>query len=123
MMKNEKNIFAIGSILMAVSIMLGAFAAHSLKDIWSEYSLDVFDKAVRYMLYHSLGILILGTLITRYQKLSNAVLFFLVGILLFSGSLILLAATHIKILGAITPLGGLAFIFGWLYTTYIFLKK
>ena len=113
------NWSAIAAILMALSVILGAFGAHGLKDRLSPYALDVYEKAVLYHFLHTFGIF-LAAILAKIELLSSAgasrvsFLFFL-GILLFSGSLYLLAISGVRVLGAITPLGGLAFIAGWLW--------
>lgn len=110
---------AIGAILMALGVMLGAFGAHALKDRLDAYSLDVYQKAVFYHFIHALGILI----VARTQSASNTVCaLLLAGIVLFSGSLYLLALTGTRALGAITPFGGLAFIAAWLLLAYHLLR-
>jgi len=98
-----------------LSVAIGAFGAHSLKNVLDEYGKSVFEKAVLYQMFHSMALLAVGVL----QHLFNGISFspagfgFLIGILLFSGSLYALAMTGTKWLGAITPIGGLAFLFGW----------
>lgn len=95
---------------------LGAFGAHALKSKISMDMLAVYQTGVSYQFYHSLALLLLGLLMihydNKYLRLSGVM--FGVGILLFSGSLYLLAITGIKQLGIVTPFGGVAFLFGWL---------
>lgn len=112
---------------MASGITLGAFGAHGLKDRLSEYQLDIWEKAVFYQLIHGLAILAICLLsrteflsLSSGNKLSAAFLF---GILFFSGSLYALALTNIKWLGAITPIGGLAFIIGWIVLCVLSFKQ
>jgi uncharacterized membrane protein YgdD (TMEM256/DUF423 family) len=88
--------------------MAGAFAAHGLKPRLSADALAIFETGARYQMYHALA-MALAALIAQ----TRAAALFLVGIILFSGSLYLLALTGIGILGAITPIGGLCFIAGW----------
>ena len=101
-----------------LAVMTGAFAAHGLKQVLDTYSLGLFETAARYQMYHAIALLIVGVISTmpqfspRWVKL--AAFAFMLGIILFSGSLYLIALSGIKWLGAITPLGGVAFIFGWL---------
>lgn len=99
-----------------LSVILGAFAAHGLKDKLSSSMLDVFQTGVQYQLAHSLAILLLVAL---YRTMPNQWLVWgasamAIGVLLFSGSLYLLALTQLKWFGPITPLGGLCFIAGWI---------
>ena len=114
-----------GSINAALAVLLGAFAAHGLKNRLSDYSLNVFNTATEYHFYHALGLLIVGIIMhlgisTKPAGISG--LLMLIGIMLFSGSLYLLALTGIKWLGAITPLGGIAFISGWIFLAIAFSK-
>jgi uncharacterized membrane protein YgdD (TMEM256/DUF423 family) len=100
--------------LLAVAI--GAFGAHALKARLDAYSLGVFETAVQYQFYHSLALLGVGILLLHQPQvalLRSSGWLFLIGMILFSGSLYLLALSGVKWLGAVTPLGGLAFIAGW----------
>ncbi len=107
-----------GAAFAMLAVILGAFAAHGLKQMLAPYDLAIFETAARYQMYHAIALLIVGILAsmpqfsTRWLKLAAIV--FVLGIFLFSGSLYLLALSGIKWLGAVTPLGGVAFIFGWL---------
>ena len=109
-----------GSISCALCVIIGAFGAHGLKDILNEYGKDIFGKANLYHFIHSIGLIINGILEKIFIDINLTLTgyLFLVGILLFSFSLYLLAITDIKILGAITPFGGLCFIIGWLYMAF-----
>ena len=105
-----------GALSCGVAVGLGAFGAHALKDVLSPDALATFETGVRYQFYHSLGILGVALLWFRLQNTRIATLagwLFLVGIVLFSGSLYLLAITGIRWIGAFTPIGGLAMIAGW----------
>jgi uncharacterized membrane protein YgdD (TMEM256/DUF423 family) len=114
---------ATGAILMALGVMLGAFGAHALKDRLDAYSLDVYQKAVFYHFIHALGILIVARTSTLTQSASTTICaLLLAGIVLFSGSLYMLAITGTRALGAITPFGGLAFIAAWLLLAYHLLR-
>jgi len=107
----------IGALLAMLSVALGAFGAHILEDRLSADALDVYDTAVQYQMFHSVGILLVALLIDRLPSRSLAfwaARLMIVGIVLFSGSLYALAFSGIKILGAITPIGGVAFIAGWI---------
>ena len=98
------------------SVLMGAFGAHALKDKLSEYSMSIYDKAVFYQVFHAIGILIITILgqLFNTQDFNISGWLFVIGILLFSGSLFILSVTGIKWLGAITPIGGVMFIVGWL---------
>lgn len=109
---------ATGAILLALAVALGAFGAHALRARLDAYSMGVWEKAVFYHFIHALGLLIVailpktGTFPEGAAGTVCAVL--LAGILIFSGTLYLLALTGNRMLGAITPIGGVAFIVGWL---------
>ena len=116
------NWTAIGAVFMALAVMLGAFGAHGLKDRLSEYSMTVYEKAVFYHFVHAIGILLVA-LLARASAISgagaNRIGWLLsVGILLFSGSLYALAISGVRALGAVTPLGGVAFIAAWCVLAY-----
>ena len=118
---------AIGAALMALGVMLGAFGAHALKERLDAYSMDVYQKAVFYHFIHALGILIVSTLrmtgALKDSACTTVCALLLAGILLFSGSLYLLAVTGSRGLGAVTPFGGLAFIAAWLLLAYRLLRS
>ena len=111
----------IGSILMFLSVALGAFGAHALRGKISDHYLEIFKTGVLYHFMHALGLFVIAWLSTQIAdpKLNCVGGLFIAGIILFSGSLYLLAATGIKWLGAITPLGGLSFLVGWLLLFFI----
>jgi uncharacterized membrane protein YgdD (TMEM256/DUF423 family) len=98
-----------------LSVALGALGAHSLRKVMTEYGVSIYEKAVLYQMFHSLALFGVGLLQRAFKEmsLSPAGYGFLVGVLLFSGSLYILALTGARWLGAITPAGGLAFLFGW----------
>ena len=113
--------------MLALAVGLGAFGAHGLKDRLAAYSMGVYEKAVLYHFFHALGILLVALLgrsgvISASGEARTAWLLF-AGIVLFSGSLYVLAVSGIRGLGAITPLGGLAFIAGWLALAYEALRS
>lgn len=111
------NFSAVGAVLLALAVMLGAFGAHGLRSRLDAYSLDVYEKAVFYHFLHATGLLIVPVMaklgMTSDAGASRVCWLLAVGILIFSGSLYTLAITGVRTLGAITPLGGLAFIAGW----------
>jgi uncharacterized membrane protein YgdD (TMEM256/DUF423 family) len=105
------------SVLGFLSVALGAFGAHALKSKFSDYQLDIFHTGVQYQFYHALALGLIGALLLKNPDLGllkNAGWAFTFGTLVFSGSLYLLAFTQIKILGAITPIGGVSFLIGWI---------
>ena len=103
-----------------LSVALGAFGAHSLKNILDEYGKSVYEKAVLYQMFHSMALFAVGVLQHLFKGIpfSPAGFGFLIGILLFSGSLYVLAISGVKWLGAITPVGGLSFLFGWAWLIF-----
>jgi uncharacterized membrane protein YgdD (TMEM256/DUF423 family) len=116
------NWTAAGAFLMALGVAMGAFGAHALRTRLDAYSLSVYEKAVFYHFIHALGILIVAAL-ARAGAISATAQgrvgwLLLIGIIFFSGSLYALALTGVRMLGAITPIGGLAFIAGWLWLVY-----
>ncbi len=116
-----------GSILMALGVVLGAFGAHGLRERLDPYSMSVYEKAVFYHFIHGLGLLVVA-LLPRTGTFSDFATnwvcgLFLTGIVIFSGSLYLLAVTGNRMLGAITPIGGLAFIAGWLVLAFFLLPR
>lgn len=106
----------IGSIFMFLAVFLGAFGAHALREKLTGHYLDVYKTANMYHFIHALALFVVAWLAVQSPnaKVTAGGIFFIAGILLFSGSLYILAITQIKILGAVTPVGGLAFLAGWL---------
>ena len=114
-------IFAFAAVSGLISVVLGAFASHALKGTLEERFQHAFETAVTYQMSHSLALLIVCLLIEQWGRqfaLEYAAYAFTVGILLFCGSLYLLALTGLKWFGPITPLGGLAFIIGWAFLAF-----
>jgi len=109
--------FILTAIFGFLSVALGAFGAHSLKNILDEYGKSIYEKAVLYQMFHTVALFAVGVMqhFDKETSYSIAGWGFFVGIILFSGSLYLLATTGIKWLGAITPIGGVAFLFGWFW--------
>jgi uncharacterized membrane protein YgdD (TMEM256/DUF423 family) len=116
------NWAALGSVFMALAVAAGAFGAHGLRNKLDAYSMSVYEKAVFYHFVHALGILLIAVLARAGAITSagqgRAAWLLLIGILVFSGSLYALAVSGVRILGAITPIGGVAFIAGWLVLAY-----
>ena len=118
----HKKFLLSAAYLGAISVALGAFGAHTLKDILSPPLLITFETAVRYQFYHVFAILATGILYKNYPNkiLVFAGRLFIFGIIFFSGSLYLLtilslnAANNFRWIGAITPLGGILFMAGWI---------
>jgi len=109
---------SIGAILGGLSVASGAFASHALREKISDRTLEIFETAARYQMYHALALLLVALLLSIYQQSPPPTLLasgwlFIIGIALFSGSLYALSLTNVKILGAIAPLGDAALIAGW----------
>ncbi len=114
---NYKQSLQTAAILGALTVGIGAFGAHALRPgLEAAGRLDTFETGVKYQMYHALAIFLTGLLQAyRPHKLFNrASLFFLLGILIFSGSLYALSLTGITKLGAVAPVGGVLFIVGWI---------
>ncbi|HLH38091.1 MAG TPA: DUF423 domain-containing protein [Bryobacteraceae bacterium] len=107
------NWTGVAAILLALAVAIGAFGAHGLRGKIDDYSMTVYERAVMYHFFHALGLLIVSTL-PRQTALSWVSWLLLAGIVLFSGSLYLLAITGVRSLGAVTPFGGLAFLAAWI---------
>lgn len=105
----------IGAVLAGVAVVLGAFAAHTLEGRVAPERLSVFETGVRYQMYHALALLLLSWAVRHWPvwQTTWAGYLFVAGIAVFSGSLYLLVLTDTAWLGAVTPVGGLAFIAGW----------
>ncbi len=116
----DRTFLLIGAVAGALGVGLGAFGAHGLRGRLTPEMLGVFETGVRYHLYHALALVATASLMGRVngRLLAAAGWCFTAGIVLFSGSLYLLALTGVTILGAITPLGGVAFIAGWICLAY-----
>lgn len=115
----------IGALCAAIAVTFGAFAAHALKSRLDASSLAVFQTGVEYQFYHALGILVIGLLLMNPQApggAKTAAWLLFLGIILFSGSLYTLTLSGQRMLGMITPFGGLAFILGWLWLAWSYWK-
>jgi uncharacterized membrane protein YgdD (TMEM256/DUF423 family) len=109
-----KTFLIIGAINAMVAVALGAFGAHGLEGKITDKYLAIWEKATQYQMYHALGLLVIGVLSgTTSLNLNVAGWLMTAGIIFFSGSLYILAVTQIKVLGAITPIGGVLFIAAW----------
>ncbi|OBA04433.1 hypothetical protein A9P44_17895 [Paenibacillus polymyxa] len=111
-----KVLLLLGCIMMFLAVALGAFGAHALKKRLSTDMMSIFQTGIQYQIAHGLGLLLLGVLagnLVHSSLIVTAGWVMLVGILLFSGSLYVLSVSGVKKLGAITPVGGLAFLASW----------
>jgi uncharacterized membrane protein YgdD (TMEM256/DUF423 family) len=112
----DRHLYICGALSAFLGVALGAFAAHGLKATLAPDMLAVFETGVRYQMYHAFALFAAAWAFARWQTRAFAIAggFFVAGTVLFSGSLYLLALTETRWLGAITPVGGLAFLAGWL---------
>jgi uncharacterized membrane protein YgdD (TMEM256/DUF423 family) len=111
----DRTFLLVGALAAFVGVALGAFGAHGLRNRLSADMLAVFETGVRYQMYHALAILVVALAVARLDGwlIRTAGWLFTGGIVLFSGSLYVLALSGVTALGAVTPLGGLAFLGGW----------
>ena len=110
----DRTFLALGALFAGLAVAAGAFGAHGLKGRLAPDMLEVFETAARYQMYHALGLMVVAWTAARWPATAVAGWCMVAGILVFCGSLYVLSLTGIRWLGAITPLGGLAFIAGWL---------
>ncbi len=108
---------AIAAVFGGLSVAAGAFGSHALKERLSDRALDIFEVGCRYQMYHALALLLVALLLSRSESAQGLLTAsgwgFIAGVVVFSGSLYALSLTGIKVLGAITPLGGVGFLVGW----------
>ena len=112
----ERWFGVLGALFGALGVALGAFVAHGLKDRVEESSIAIWETAASYQMWHALALLVVAWVVSEGTSTAARVsgIAFTVGILVFSGSLYVLVLSGQKWLGAVTPLGGLAFIVGWI---------
>jgi uncharacterized membrane protein YgdD (TMEM256/DUF423 family) len=112
----SQRFLVLGTVFAGLAVAAGAFGAHALKEILDEHRLQVFDTATRYQMYHAFGLCIVAGAMDRYpeQRLEQTGWLFTIGILLFSGSLYVVSLAGVRWMGAVTPIGGAAFLAGWL---------
>jgi uncharacterized membrane protein YgdD (TMEM256/DUF423 family) len=123
---NQRQTLIAGAIAGFLAVMIGAFGAHALKPaLIQSGKLDVYELAVEYQFYHALALLLTGSLMNAEAGvwLKRSALGFLIGTLLFSGSLYMLAFIKLGHLGKITPVGGVFLLFGWGALAMAFIKK
>ena len=112
----ERVFFVIGALSAFIGVAAGAFGAHGLKSRMSTEMLSVFEVGVRYQMYHAFALIIAAWVQAKWPSslVTTGGWFFFIGTIFFSGSLYLMSLTGVRWLGAITPLGGLAFLAGWI---------
>lgn len=120
-----KSIIITGAIFAGLAVILGAFGTHGLKAKISPEDLSIFETGVKYHFFHALGLILIGILGFHFPEVTIQLpaLLFVIGILLFSGSLYILVLSGLRWLGAITPFGGFAFIAGWLLLALKLIKS
>ena len=110
----DRTFVALGALFAGLAVAAGAFGAHGLKGRLAPDMLEVFETAARYQMYHALGLLAVAVAVVRWPSAALAGWCMVAGIVIFCGSLYVLSLSGMRWLGAITPIGGLAFIAGWL---------
>lgn len=113
-MPQSSTLVSLGAINAALAVAAGAFGAHGLRERLDARMLEIFETGARYHMYHALAMILAGIMAARTPGW-----IFQLGIVVFSGSLYALALSGVKGLGAITPLGGLAFLVGWVWLAYV----
>ncbi len=130
--RQQKRYIGIGFLIAGLAVVFGAFGSHALKAKITPHYLDVFQTANRYHFIHALGMVLCVYVLSGLASKSavrRIFIFFLIGLILFSGSLYILSIAEmigvpqLKMMGAITPIGGLFFIMAWLYSAYLMLKS
>jgi uncharacterized membrane protein YgdD (TMEM256/DUF423 family) len=114
----RSTLIALGAFNAALAVAAGAFGAHGLRDRLETRALEIFETGARYHMYHALAMVLAGLVAAKVSGATTAGWLFQAGIVIFSGSLYALALTDVKVLGAITPIGGLAFLAGWLWLAW-----
>lgn len=114
-MPTDRLFFALGAVLAGLSVAFGAFGAHGLRNSLSLEDLDIFETGARYQMYHALALLAVAWAYARWEAplIQFAGWLFVAGLVIFSGSLYALVLTGQRWLGAVTPIGGLALLAGW----------
>lgn len=120
-----RTFFALGAISAFIGVAAGAFGAHGLKDRLSPEMLQIFETGARYQMYHAFALLAAAWAQDKFPNSAVTIggWLFIIGTILFCGSLYVLSLTEIRWLGAITPFGGLAFLTGWLCLAWAVLKS
>ena len=125
----DKKLIIVGAIFGMIAIVLGAFGAHALKNVLTVEQLNTFETGVKYQMYHALFLMFVANSQMITQKIKKTILILVsLGVLFFSGSIYLLATNNLttfdfKIIGFITPIGGLLLITGWIFVIVNFFNK
>lgn len=125
MLRTTKMALLLGAFYLFLGILLGAFAAHSLKETLTGYQLGILQTGVKYQLIHGVALLALGVLYALYPRslLNAAIISIAIGVMLFSFSLYAIALFETTYLGLITPIGGLFMMIAWVLTIYTVAKE
>ena len=121
--RGENSPLFAGALLGGLAVALGAFGAHAMKQAYDETALKTFETGVRYQMYHALALLGCGALQATGYPTRTAALLFVLGTALFSGSLYGLALFELRWLGPVTPIGGVAFLAGWVTLLFASRKR
>ena len=110
----------IGSFMAGLSVLIGAFGAHGLKSKLTPMDLEIFETGVKYQMYHSLGLILIGIIGFHFKNdiLTTPVFLLFSGTIIFSGSLYILVLTNLRWFGAITPIGGICLALGWMLLSF-----
>ncbi len=121
----ERFFASAGAVAAAIAVIVGAFGAHGLRDRLTPADLDIFETGVRYHMYHALGLFAVAWVASRWPSATTTAAgwLFIVGIVVFSGSLYTLVLTGQRWLGAVTPVGGLALVAGWAALAWAVLRS
>lgn len=120
----QRSILLAAAILGFLSVAIGAFGAHALKaTLVANGRLETFELATRYQFYHTLALLAVGLLSEKIPGIGHSAIFFIAGVILFSGSLYILSLSGVNLWGAVTPLGGVSFLAGWMILGWAVVRK
>ncbi|MBC7404316.1 MAG: DUF423 domain-containing protein [Cytophaga sp.] len=120
----DRHLIAAGAINMFIAVAAGAFGAHALKQILSAEMLTIWQTAANYQMMHALGLIAIALLMPRFNQvmLKRVGITMFIGIVIFSGSLYALALTGTRMLGAITPIGGVALLLAWAMLVWVAIR-
>ncbi len=121
---SQRIVLIISSVFGLLAVGLGAFGAHALKGVLTANGrLETYELATRYQFYHTLALLVVGLLMEKFPALGISALLFMIGMIIFSGSLYILSLTNQTWWGAITPIGGIFLLLGWASLGWRFFKS
>jgi uncharacterized membrane protein YgdD (TMEM256/DUF423 family) len=121
---NARKILLLGMFMMAIAVALGAFGAHGWKAMLAASGrTETYELALRYMMFHALAMILMGTQMEKWPGLRTSGILFAVGVIFFSGSLLILALANAPRWGAVAPVGGTSLILGWLSAFWTVLRS